>query len=149
MAAANFELRPSLVFPMSVVIHPAYNIDHPPNPFWLPPSPPTACILIYHPHPVYQNNNSILRLLMWDKVEGSEQRGIHYGTLVTACTIVTGNRDGAYLTRSRDGTDRLVPADVTTADAWDHVILWRDTVLSALSGVHCRLGSLSSRRFLR
>lgn len=45
--------------------------------------------------------------------------GIHYGFLITACSIFTGNSTGGFLTHDREGKDHLLER----TDNWDHVLV--------------------------
>lgn len=45
--------------------------------------------------------------------------GIHYGFLIAACSIFTGNSTDGFLTHDREGKDRLLER----ADDWDHVLV--------------------------
>lgn len=46
--------------------------------------------------------------------------GIHYGTLITACSIVTGNSTDGFLTHDREGKDHLVDC---ADNNWDRVLV--------------------------
>lgn len=45
--------------------------------------------------------------------------GIHYGFLIAACSIFTGNSTDGFLTHDREGKDRLLER----TDDWDHVLV--------------------------
>jgi hypothetical protein len=107
---------------MSVIIHLPYDIEHPDPPFYDEASINTlASIRIRHPH-LPPAHNQILVLPLCDVADDNAQRGIHYGTLISACTIVAGNLPDGYLTRDLEGNDRIVSVNVSTDDAWDRVI---------------------------
>jgi hypothetical protein len=112
-----------------VVVYDPYDPDNPSPPFWPVRSRPTAYITIHQPHPSYPNSASeTIRLPLYDRVgraDGTEstQFGMHYGTLITACTIVAGNVSDAFLTHDREGQKRLVPADAAIEDIGDDVIV--------------------------
>ncbi|KAL8749111.1 MAG: hypothetical protein Q9184_006933 [Pyrenodesmia sp. 2 TL-2023] len=59
-------------------------------------------------HPGYTTATPLFALKGFDCVENVT--GIHHGTVLTACAIVSGNKDG-YLSRTKDGQELGLPLD--------------------------------------
>jgi hypothetical protein len=108
-----------------VIVLPAYDVDDPDPPFF----DESECDYITVRHPHHSCHRRIVDLPLWDETLASRSnesapadRGIHYGTLITACTILADNLPGGYLARDREGTDRLIPADTSTDASWDNIV---------------------------
>ncbi|KAL9593325.1 MAG: hypothetical protein Q9219_007604 [cf. Caloplaca sp. 3 TL-2023] len=68
---------------------------------------PTAFIDIRHPG--YSDGlNTLMRFRVFDRVNGKD--GAHYGTILTACHIVSG-RDTGYLTSDKEGSRIILESD--------------------------------------
>ncbi|KAL9011002.1 MAG: hypothetical protein Q9173_004115 [Seirophora scorigena] len=65
-----------------------------------PPSRALPSAIVDIKHPGYDQSNLLMRFNAFDKFE--QQEGIHHGTVLTACYIVSGCTDG-FLTKERGG----------------------------------------------
>ncbi|KAI4276040.1 MAG: hypothetical protein L6R38_005761 [Xanthoria sp. 2 TBL-2021] len=66
-----------------------------------PPSQALPSAIVNIKHPGYEQSNLLMRFNAYDRFE--QQEGIHHGTILTACYVVSGCNDG-FLTKERGGT---------------------------------------------
>ena len=60
-------------------------------------------------HPGYQRNNDLITFYAWDN--GTNGNGIHLGTVLLACGIIACNEFKGYISRNKDGSNRITEPD--------------------------------------